>query len=473
MGPVWSLFGKTTRSLEPVPRGTSNALETLPSQWIFFLDPATLLRVQSAGIRIDEAVEQSAWRELCAQDLGLRGLQLSGPTPGRSSGSSLSSWRRVFYDLDVGPLQNELRSTSLDYEFLPSLYGESAMVPEGIDFAPGSNGRTLRCRLRPSYLGRDRCVVARYPLSGALSATALRALSAPAPRVAYRSTGYYEVTIGSSQEHEMVLPCISVGLCSPRFSRHAVARQQAGWDGESWAWHSDDGLLFHASNRGFAFEGAATIVAAPSPCFGAADVVGCGVLQAVEGAGADAVLHAPRKIFYTLNGVFMGFAFDLDIPSNVPLWPCVGVDTTQWLSFNFGSEPFQYDLDQFPYVQVSLKTPFDTFADWSSAADGPPVQNAGGRGHGSGQASSVCPKAMRPLVAKLAPRRFLDVTGPAQEVVRRYQSQPRWLDAVDRLVNATLLDATGDGHRDGNRRLGPRLDEFFPGFEGGDRAELS
>lgn len=470
MGPVWS----TTRSLEPVPRGTSNALETLPSQWIFFLDPATLLRVQSAGLRIDEAVEQSAWRELCAQDLGLRGLQLSGPTPGRSSGSSLSSWRRVFYDLDVGPLQNELRSTSLDYEFLPSLYGESAMVPEGIDFAPGSNGRTLRCRLRPSYLGRDRCVVARYPLSGPLSATALRALSAPAPRVAYRSTGYYEVTIGSSQKHEMVLPCISVGLCSPRFSRHAVARQQAGCDGESWAWHSDDGLLFHASNRGFAFEGAATIVAAkPSPCFGAADVVGCGVLQAVEGAGADAVLHAPRKIFYTLNGVFMGFAFDLDIPSNVPLWPCVGVDTKQWLSFNFGSEPFQYDLDQFPYVQVSLKTPYDTFADWSSAADGPPVQNAGGRGHGSGQASSVCPKAMRPLVAKLAPRRFLDVTGPAQEVVRRYQSQPRWLDAVDRLVNATLLDATGDGHRDGNRRLGPRLDEFFPGFEGGDRAELS
>eukprot|EP00435_Cladocopium_sp_Y103_P032441 s2797_g8.t1 len=384
MGPVWSLFGKTTRSLEPVPRGTSNALETLPSQWIFFLDPAALLRVQSAGLRIDEAVEQSAWRELCAQDLGLRGLQLSGPTPGRmkSSGSSLTSWRRVFYDLDVAPLQNELRSTSMDYEFLPSLYGESAMVPEGIDFAPGNNGRTLRCCLRPSYLGRDRCVVARYPLSCGLSATAA-ADGGSRWRVAYRSAGYYEVTIGSSQEHEMVLPCISVGLCSPRFSRHAVARQQAGWDGESWAWHSDDGLLFHASNRGFAFDGAAN--ATTSPSFGAADVVGCGVLQAVEGSGADAVLHAPRKIFYTLNGVFMGFAFDLDIPSNVPLWPCVaraispqvGVDTKQWLSFNFGSEPFKYELDQFPNVQVSLKTPFDTFADWSSAADGPHMQNAG------------------------------------------------------------------------------------------------
>ena len=27
------------------------------------------------------------------------------------------------------------------------------------------------------------------------------------------------------------------------------------------------------------------VAATPSPCFGAADVVGCGVLQAVEGAG--------------------------------------------------------------------------------------------------------------------------------------------------------------------------------------------
>ncbi len=34
-----------------------------------------------------------------------------------------------------------------------------------------------------------------------------------------------QVTIGSSQKHEPVLPCISVGLCSPRFSRHAVARR--------------------------------------------------------------------------------------------------------------------------------------------------------------------------------------------------------------------------------------------------------
>lgn len=35
----------------------------------------------------------------------------------------------------------------------------------------------------------------------------------------------FQVTIGNENEHEAVLPCISVGLCSPRFSRYAVARR--------------------------------------------------------------------------------------------------------------------------------------------------------------------------------------------------------------------------------------------------------
>jgi hypothetical protein len=35
------------------------------------------------------------------------------------------------------------------------------------------------------------------------------------------------------------------------------------------------------------------------------NVMEMGVLAPSQ-AGADAVLHAPRKIFYTLNGVFMG-----------------------------------------------------------------------------------------------------------------------------------------------------------------------
>jgi len=47
--------------------------------------------------------------------------------------------------------------------------------------------------------------VARYPLSGPLSATALRALSAPAPRVAYRSTGYYEAGETGHRSRKIVI----------------------------------------------------------------------------------------------------------------------------------------------------------------------------------------------------------------------------------------------------------------------------
>eukprot|EP00913_Durusdinium_trenchii_P017637 g16576.t1 len=65
----------------------------------------------------------------------------------------------------------------------------------------------------------------------------------------------------------------------------------------------------------------------------------------------------------------------------------------------------------------------------------------------------------RPLVSKLIPRHWMNVTGPAEEVVRRYQSQPRWLDAVDRLVNATLLDATGET---APQMVHRGFDEFFP-----------
>eukprot|EP00913_Durusdinium_trenchii_P017639 g16578.t1 len=113
--------------------------------------------------------------------------------------------------------------------------------------------------LRPGPLSPQRAPgdlpglrVPAQPLCAALAATAVA--KGPGDAVAYRRVGYYEVTIGNENEHEAVLPCISVGLCSPRFSRYAVARQQAGWDSESWALHSDDGLLFHASNRGYPFD---------------------------------------------------------------------------------------------------------------------------------------------------------------------------------------------------------------------------
>lgn len=411
-------------------------------------------------MRLDQELEQWAWKEICATELSLSSssrLHPTGSTPGAGSSSSqLRSsslrwdWRRAFYDLDLSRL-NELRATSQDYEFLPSLYGEPACAPEGVSFAT-RGGRTVDCSLNPRYLGRDRCLLARWPLSAALAATAVA--KGPGDAVAYRRVGYYEVTIGNENEHEAVLPCISVGLCSPRFSRYAVARQQAGWDSESWALHSDDGLLFHASNRGYPFDS----LSGCATSFGPSDTLGCGIYQAPEegSAGLEEVAKAPRKIFYTLNGTLLGFAFDLDLPADVPLWPCVGLDTKQWLSFNFGSEPFKFDLDELSPLEVTLKTPFDSL-DFTPAD---PVQGASGKlNEVREETAKSTARCWRPLVSKLIPRHWMNVTGPAEEVVRRYQSQPRWLDAVDRLVNATLLDATGET---APQMVHRGFDEFFP-----------
>ena len=151
-------------------------------------------------------------------------------------------------------------------------------MPEGISF------EGLSCQLCASHLGRDRCILARWPLAAPHCATAYL------QRVAYRRTAYYEVTIGHASEPQG-MPCISIGLCSPRFPRHAVCRQQAGWDAESWAMHSDDGLLFHSSNRGVEASGAT---------FGPGDVVGCGLQHCLSEP------EEIRKIFYTLNGRFLG-----------------------------------------------------------------------------------------------------------------------------------------------------------------------
>ena len=52
----------------------------------------------------------------------------------------------------------------------------------------------------------------------------------------------------------------------------------------------------------------------------------------------------PSRVFFTLNGRFLGYAFD---GSEEELYPTVGVDTECPVCVNFGERPFVFDLREF------------------------------------------------------------------------------------------------------------------------------
>lgn len=129
--------------------------------------------------------------------------------------------------------------------------------------------------------------------------------------------------------------CVAIGLATSSFCLHS---RMPGWDSHSFGYHGDDGGIFHA---------AGSMIKEYGSHFGVGDTVGCGVDY----------LH--RAIFYTLNGRFLGYAFDLGITTttsgampdggesmlHVDLYPVIGLDTNCPVSCNFGtSAHFVFDL---------------------------------------------------------------------------------------------------------------------------------
>lgn len=115
-------------------------------------------------------------------------------------------------------------------------------------------------------------------------------------------------------------PCISVGLATKSFLLH---HKQVGWDSESLGYHGDDGHLYHGTGR-LRF----------GPVFGAGDVVGCGVdLER-------------REVFFSVNGVLLDSVCGIIWDRDVTLYPCVGIDSHQAVSFNFGTLPFRLNIAQ-------------------------------------------------------------------------------------------------------------------------------
>ncbi|KAJ2810266.1 hypothetical protein H4S07_002765 [Coemansia furcata] len=132
---------------------------------------------------------------------------------------------------------------------------------------------------------------------------------------------YFEVTIKSRGQ----CGYIGVGLSQGSVAVHRLP----GWDAGSWGYHGDDGNSFGGDGRGTRY----------GPGFTTGDTVGCGI---------D---FAQRRIFFTRNGFFLGFAFD-KIDTTKDLFPCVGMRTLgEHVKANFGRKPFVFDISH--YVSVA------------------------------------------------------------------------------------------------------------------------
>ncbi|KAJ2251747.1 hypothetical protein GGI13_003675 [Coemansia sp. RSA 455] len=131
---------------------------------------------------------------------------------------------------------------------------------------------------------------------------------------------YFEVTIKSRGQSGY----IGVGLSQSNVAVHRLP----GWDAGSWGYHGDDGNSFSGDGRGSRY----------GPGFTTGDTVGCGI---------D---FTQRRIFFTRNGFFLGYAFD-KIDTTKDLFPCVGMRTLgEHVKANFGRKPFVFDISHFVSV---------------------------------------------------------------------------------------------------------------------------
>mmetsp|Transcript_8919 Transcript_8919/g.21799 ORF Transcript_8919/g.21799 Transcript_8919/m.21799 type:complete len:635 (+) Transcript_8919:132-2036(+) len=122
--------------------------------------------------------------------------------------------------------------------------------------------------------------------------------------------------------------CVAVGVATKNF--HFQSRMP-GWDLLSFGYHGDDGGIFHSSGG---------MLKQFGPKYGPGDTVGCGIDYVSKG------------IFYTLNGAFLGYAWERvsDKILLEDLFPVVGIDTNSPIHLNFGSVDsgaFQFDLSNF------------------------------------------------------------------------------------------------------------------------------
>jgi SPRY domain len=141
----------------------------------------------------------------------------------------------------------------------------------------------------------------------------------------WTNDGAQQAAYGNNNSN-MPPDCVAVGLATDTFSLHT---RMPGWDHHSYGYHGDDGGLFH---------GAGSMIKEYGRRFGVGDTIGCGI---------D---YVRQSIFYTLNGQFLGYAFDLSKDHvDIDLYPVIGMDTQYPVWCNFGTckdQPFVYNIEQ-------------------------------------------------------------------------------------------------------------------------------
>jgi hypothetical protein len=131
--------------------------------------------------------------------------------------------------------------------------------------------------------------------------------------------------------------CVAVGIGTESFP---LQHRMPGWDHNSYGYHGDDGGIFHGNG---------SMIQQYNRTFGVDDTIGCGI---------D---YIQNSIFFTLNGVFLGYAFPLlSQHRDVDLYPIIGMDTSYPICCNFGTDaPFVFDLQsmieqQHGFIQEQL-----------------------------------------------------------------------------------------------------------------------
>lgn len=135
-----------------------------------------------------------------------------------------------------------------------------------------------------------------------------------------------------------IAECVAVGVALNDIFPLAV--RMPGWDSSSFGYHGDDGKIYHGASQH-------RVGHSDWPKFGIHDTIGCGI---------D---YQHRSIFFTLNGNFLGYAFEnisIELLSTYDFYPVIGIDTRCPVRCNFGLQSdaaFQFDLTS--YILMNQK----------------------------------------------------------------------------------------------------------------------